>query len=145
MRKVALIIQKEQNVPKEELLEFEGLVTEILPRRPLPRSARQRTSARCLHRRKNEKESDQNPGRGSRDGRSITLRFGKGAIDLPPQGRTRRIAEPSAAASPVSAAMTGSPSNPLQSTPRRRCVWTARVSGGMAHQVERDLVRPPLR
>src|SRR5215472_5044471 len=54
-----------------------------------------------------EKESDQNPGRGSRDGRSITLRFGKGTIDLPPQGRTRGLAEPSAAASPVSAAMTG--------------------------------------
>ena len=31
MRKVGLIIQKEHNVPKEELLEFEGLVTEILP------------------------------------------------------------------------------------------------------------------
>ena len=30
-RKVGLIIQKEHNVPKEELLEFEGLVTEILP------------------------------------------------------------------------------------------------------------------
>ena len=28
---VGLIIQKEHNVPKEELLEFEGLVTEILP------------------------------------------------------------------------------------------------------------------
>src|SRR3974377_1078934 len=79
---------------------------DIAPR-PLPRSARQRTSAHRLHRRKNEKESDQNPGRGSRDGRSITLRFGKGAIDLSPQGRTRRISEPSAAASPVSATMTG--------------------------------------
>jgi translation initiation factor IF-1 len=31
MRKVELIIQKEHNGPKEELLEFEGLVTEILP------------------------------------------------------------------------------------------------------------------
>ena len=30
-RKAGLIIQKEHNVPKEELLEFEGLVTEILP------------------------------------------------------------------------------------------------------------------
>jgi hypothetical protein len=30
-RNVGLIIQKEPNVPKEELLEFEGLVTEILP------------------------------------------------------------------------------------------------------------------
>jgi hypothetical protein len=29
--KVGLFIQKEHNVPKEELLEFEGLVTEILP------------------------------------------------------------------------------------------------------------------
>ena len=58
-----------------------------------------------LHRRKNEEESDQNPGRGSRDGRSVNLRFGKGASDLPPQGRTRRIAEPSAAASPVPAAV----------------------------------------
>ena len=28
---VALVIQKEHNVPKEELLQFEGLVTEILP------------------------------------------------------------------------------------------------------------------
>ena len=28
---VGLVIQKEHNVPKEELLEFEGLVTEILP------------------------------------------------------------------------------------------------------------------
>jgi translation initiation factor IF-1 len=26
-----LVFQKEHNVPKEELLEFEGLVTEILP------------------------------------------------------------------------------------------------------------------
>jgi translation initiation factor IF-1 len=30
-RKVGLTIKKEHNVPKEELLEFEGLVTEILP------------------------------------------------------------------------------------------------------------------
>ena len=30
-RKVVPIIQKEHNVPKEGLLEFEGLVTEILP------------------------------------------------------------------------------------------------------------------
>jgi translation initiation factor IF-1 len=30
-RSVGLAIQKEHNVPKEELLEFEGLVTEILP------------------------------------------------------------------------------------------------------------------
>ena len=30
-RSVGLVIQKEHNVPKEELLEFEGLVTEILP------------------------------------------------------------------------------------------------------------------
>jgi translation initiation factor IF-1 len=30
-RKDLLIIQKEHNVPKEGLLEFEGLVTEILP------------------------------------------------------------------------------------------------------------------
>jgi hypothetical protein len=28
---VRLVIQKEHNVPKEELLQFEGLVTEILP------------------------------------------------------------------------------------------------------------------
>jgi len=28
---VGLVIQKEHNVPKEEMLEFEGLVTEILP------------------------------------------------------------------------------------------------------------------
>ena len=28
---VGLVIQKEHNVPKEGLLEFEGLVTEILP------------------------------------------------------------------------------------------------------------------
>ena len=92
-------------MPKEELLQFEGLVTEILP------DARYRVQLdnghRRLHRRTNEEESDQNPGRGSRDGRSITLRFGKGAIDLPPQGRTRRIAEPSAAASPIPAALTG--------------------------------------
>jgi hypothetical protein len=89
---VGLVIQKEHNVPKEELLQFEGLVTEILPDDRYRVSARQRTSARRLHRRKNEKESDQNPGQGSRDGRGITLRFGKGAIDLSPQGRTRRIA-----------------------------------------------------
>ena len=30
-RSVGLVIQKEHNVPKEGLLEFEGLVTEILP------------------------------------------------------------------------------------------------------------------
>jgi translation initiation factor IF-1 len=30
-RSVGLVIQKEHNVPKEELLQFEGLVTEILP------------------------------------------------------------------------------------------------------------------
>ena len=30
-RNVGPIIQKEHNVPKEELLQFEGLVTEILP------------------------------------------------------------------------------------------------------------------
>jgi translation initiation factor IF-1 len=30
-RSVGLVIQKEHNVPKEVLLEFEGLVTEILP------------------------------------------------------------------------------------------------------------------
>ena len=30
-RSVGLVSQKEHNVPKEELLEFEGLVTEILP------------------------------------------------------------------------------------------------------------------
>ncbi len=30
-RKVVLIIQEEHDVPKEGLLEFEGLVTEILP------------------------------------------------------------------------------------------------------------------
>src|SRR6516165_8661177 len=41
--------------------------------RPLPRSARQRTSARRLHLWKNEKESDQNPGRGSRDGSAAVL------------------------------------------------------------------------
>jgi hypothetical protein len=60
---------KELNVPKEELLEFEGLVTEILP------DARYRVQppARRLYRWKNEKEPDQNPGRRSRDGRSITL------------------------------------------------------------------------
>ena len=39
----------------------------------------------------------------------IALRFGKATTDLPPQGCTRRIAEPSAAAaSAVSAAVTGS-------------------------------------
>jgi len=102
----ALVIHKEHKMAKEELLQFEGLVTENIARRPLPRSARQWTSARCLHRRKNEKESDQNPCGGSRDGRGITLRFGKGAIDLPPQGRTRRITEPPAAASPIPAPMT---------------------------------------
>jgi translation initiation factor IF-1 len=30
-RSVALVIHKEHSVPKEELLQFEGLVTEILP------------------------------------------------------------------------------------------------------------------
>ena len=30
-RRISLVTQKEHNVPKEELLEFEGLVTEILP------------------------------------------------------------------------------------------------------------------
>ena len=30
-RSVGPLFQKEHNVPKEELLEFEGLVTEILP------------------------------------------------------------------------------------------------------------------
>ena len=116
-RSVGLVIQKEHNVPKEELLEFEGLVTEILP------DGRYRVQLDNGHqlvaytRRENEKKSDQNASRRSRDGRGITLRFGKGAIDLSPQGRTRRIAEPSAAASPVSAALTGRPSNPPQSTP----------------------------
>ena len=30
-RSVGLVLQKEHNVPKEEMLEFEGLVTEVLP------------------------------------------------------------------------------------------------------------------
>jgi translation initiation factor IF-1 len=30
-RSVGLVLHKEHNVPKEELLQFEGLVTEILP------------------------------------------------------------------------------------------------------------------
>jgi translation initiation factor IF-1 len=30
-RRTRLVTEKEHNVPKEELLEFEGLVTEILP------------------------------------------------------------------------------------------------------------------
>jgi hypothetical protein len=102
---VGLVIQKEHNVPKEELLQFEGLVTEILP------DGRYRVQFDNGHQlvaytAGNEKESDQNPGRGSRDGRGITLRFGKGAIDLSPQERTRRIAKPSATASPVSVAIT---------------------------------------
>ena len=81
-------------MPKEELLQFEGLVTEILP------DARYRVQLDNGHQLvaytagKNEKEPHQNPGRGSSDGRGITLRLGKGATDLPPQGCTRRLAEP---------------------------------------------------
>ena len=37
----------------------------------------------------------------------IALRFGKATTDLPPQGCTRRLAEPSTAASAISAAVTG--------------------------------------
>ena len=106
-RKVVPIIQKEHNVPKEGLLEFEGLVTEILP------DARYRVQLDNGHqlvactagRMKKNRIKTLAGDRVTVE--VITLRFGKGAIDLSPQGRTRRIAEPSAAASPVSAAMTG--------------------------------------
>ena len=88
-------------------MEFDGLVTEILP------DARYRVQLDNGHQLvaytagRMKKESDQNPSRGSRNRRSITVRFGKGTIDLPPQGRTPRIAEPCAAASPILAAVTG--------------------------------------
>ena len=71
--RVGPVIQKDRNVPKEELLQFEGLVTEILP------DARYRVQldnghrARRLHRRKNEKEPDQDACRRSGDGRGIAL------------------------------------------------------------------------
>ena len=105
-RSVGLVIQKEHNVPKEELLEFEGLVTEILP------DARYRVQLDNGHQliaytagrmRKNRIKT--------LAGDRVTVEVSpydleKGAIDLSPQGRTRRIAEPSATASPVSAAIT---------------------------------------
>ena len=110
-RKVVPIIQKEHNVPKEGLLEFEGLVTEILP------DARYRVRLDNGH-----QLVAYTAGRMKRNriktlaGDRVTVEVspydGKGAIDLSPQGGTRRIAEPSAAASPVSAAVTSRPSNP---------------------------------
>ena len=111
-RKVVPIIQKEHNVPKEGLLEFEGLVTEILP------DARYRVQLDNGH-----QLVAYTAGRMKKNriktlaGDCVTVEvspydLGKGTIDLPPQGRTRRIAEPSAAASPVSAAVTSRPSNP---------------------------------
>jgi hypothetical protein len=128
-RKVLLMIQKEtKTCRRKDCRNFEESRNRNIARRPLRRSAQQRTSARRLHSRKNEKESDQNPGRRSRDGRSLALRSGKGAIDLSPQGRTCRIAVPSAAASPVSAAMTGR--SQIRCGPRheRDASWTASVA-----------------
>ena len=50
-RRVGPLIQRDPDVTKEELLEFEGLVTGDIARRALSRSARQRPCARRLHRR----------------------------------------------------------------------------------------------
>ena len=96
-RKVVPIIRKEHNVPKEGLLEFEGLVTEILP------DARYRVRLDNGH-----QLVAYTAGRMKRN-RIKTLAGDRVTVEvsLSPQGRTRRIAEPSAAASPVSAAMTG--------------------------------------
>jgi translation initiation factor IF-1 len=103
---VGLVIQKEHNVPKEELLQFDGLVTEILP------DARYRVALDNGH-----QLVAYTAGRMKKNriktlaGDRVTVEVSpydleKGAIDLSPQGRTRRIAEPSAAASPISAAVT---------------------------------------
>ena len=84
-------------MPKEELLEFEGVVTEILP------DARYRVQLDNGHQLvaytagSMKKNRIKNSGWGPRDGRGITLRFGKGAIDLPPQKRTHwNVATPTA-------------------------------------------------
>ena len=91
---------------KEELLQFEGRVTEILP------DTRYRVQLDNGHqlvvytagRMKKNRIKTLAGDRVTVE--SITLRFGEGAIDLRPQGRTRQLAEPSAAASPIPATVT---------------------------------------
>ncbi len=57
------------------------------PRRALPRAARRRARDRCLHRRQDEEEPDQDAGGRSGHDRNVALRPGEGPPDLPSQGR----------------------------------------------------------
>jgi translation initiation factor IF-1 len=104
-RSVGLVIQKEHNVPKEELLEFEGLVTEILP------DARYRVQLDNGH-----ELVAYTAGR-MRKNRIKTLAGDRVTVEVSPydleKGRLifrhkdeRANGSPSAAASPVSAAVT---------------------------------------
>ena len=103
---VGLTIQKEHKMSKEELLQFGGRVTEILPdtRYRVQLDNGHQLVAYTAGRMKKNRIKTLAGDRVTVE--SITLRFGEGAIDLPPQGRTRQLAEPSAAASPIPATVT---------------------------------------
>ena len=124
-RRVGQAIQRDRNVSKEELLQFEGLVLEILP------DARFRVQLDNGHALiaytagRMKKNRIKTLGWRSGDRRSVALRSGKGALDLSPQGRTVRLRQPPAAAQPVSPAMTGCsspiPMTAAMSRQARRC------------------------
>jgi translation initiation factor IF-1 len=127
-RKVLLMIQKETKpCRRKDRWNSRNLVTEILPDARYGvqlNNGHQLVAYTAGRMRKNRIKTLA----GDRVTVEVALRSGKGAIDLSPQGRTCRIAGPSAAASPVSAAMTGR--SQIRCGPRheRDASWTASVA-----------------
>jgi hypothetical protein len=79
---VKAAIRRNKNMSKEELIQFEGLVIEILP------DARYRVQLDAgyevvAHVRQDEEEPDQDSGWRSRDHRNVALRPSQGPLGLP--------------------------------------------------------------
>ena len=69
---------------KEDLIEFDGVVTELLPDARFRVKSRQRPRDLGLHLRQNEEEPDSHPRRRPRHGRDDALRSHQGSDQFPP-------------------------------------------------------------
>ena len=116
---------------KEELIQFEGLVTEILP------DARFRVQLDAGHEivaytaGKMKKFRNQDASGRSRHRRDVALRSRKGPPDLPPQGRACRHGSQTAGSQPIP--------TPLNKVDKRRLSRSARGACKKGSNIDREM------